>query len=60
VNELEIIEMKRALAGTAEILAQYVRDLEEQGFSRREAIRIATGWQAAVFNNSAGGGEDKE
>ncbi len=45
-------DMEQALAGLVEFaagLAQYVRELEEQGFSRDEAMSLAHSLQGAIL-----------
>lgn len=44
-DEVDVVEIKRSLVGMAELLITYVRELESQGFTRDEAVKIAIAWQ---------------
>lgn len=51
VNPQDVIELKHALTGVAEILSGYLKDLTEEGFSREEALRIVIAYQYVTFGS---------
>lgn len=52
MNPVDVTEMKHALAGLAETLAAYVRELEAHGFSRPEAMAFAVAWQTEMLSSN--------
>ncbi len=44
----EIIELKHALTGLAEIVWSYYQQLKKQGFTDEEELRLAIGWQQSM------------
>jgi hypothetical protein len=48
MNDIDVLELKNALAGMAELLATYVEELTKQGFSRAEALAITISYQASI------------
>lgn len=53
MNPQDVVELKNALAGMAEILHEYLEHLVEQGFTRQEAMRIVIGYQHVTFGGSS-------
>jgi hypothetical protein len=60
VNELEVLELKRAMAGMAEVTRGFYLELRSQGFSEEEAMRLTSTWlRGTVIGASKNGGDDE-
>lgn len=53
MNPVDVLEVKRALEGMAEILWHYRAQLLEQGFTEAEALAIVLGYQAVLLKGGA-------
>lgn len=53
MNPLDAAEVKHAMAGVAEILGDYYRELRKNGFSRRDAFTLVRDYHRTLVTPSA-------
>ena len=53
IDPVDIVEMRQALKGIAELTKTFYDELKEQGFSDSEALKLTTTWLAATSGGSS-------